>query len=183
MTRHTWTEEEKQLLIKLREEEGLTFSEMTKYFEGQTRQSLNTRYNHITKNKSNSKRTNKAWTTEEEEFLEKYYKEDYEFLMDNLPNRTRVAIAGKIAHLGLKRPSNEVLTEEGKRFILNNYKDLKQHELAESLNVDRGVVRRFLSKNKLTQPETVWKATKFEVDKDNIMTINVQLRKVKEGVN
>lgn len=179
MTKYNkWSQEELDLLVKLREVDKLTYEQIAKRMEGRTRQQVNTKYNYIKAKRGSQpcKRTNRKWTEAEIEILKQNYLKDYEEIMKLLPSRSRLSIIGKIAHLGLSRPNNALLSEEDKQFIRDNYLDMSQAELAKHLNVDRGVIRRF-KENENLNTQYIWDVVKFEPDKDDFMSINIKLER------
>ena len=179
MTKYNkWSQEELDLLVKLREVDKLTYEQIAKRMEGRTRQQVNTKYNYIKAKRDSQprKRTNRKWTETEIEILKQNYLKDYEEIMELLPSRSRLSIIGKIAHLGLSRPNNALLSEEDKQFIRDNYLDMSQAELSKHLNVDRGVIRRF-KENENLNTQYIWDVVKFEPDEDDFMSINIKLER------
>lgn len=179
MTKYNkWSQEDLDLLVKLREVDKLTYEQIAKRMEGRTRQQVNTKYNYIKAKRDSQprKRTNRKWTETEIEILKQNYLKDYEEIMKLLPSRSRLSIIGKIAHLGLSRPNNALLSEEDKQFIRDNYLDMSQAELAKHLNVDRGVIRRF-KENENLNTQYIWDVVRFEPDEDDFMSVNIKLER------
>lgn len=80
---------------------------------------------------------NQKWSDEEIEIFKKYYsilpKEEFAKL---LPNRTENAIICKGMNLGIRsyKYLSEKYSEEEKQFILDNYKNMTDQEMADALN-------------------------------------------------
>ncbi|MDK1672782.1 hypothetical protein QOK74_07850 [Staphylococcus saprophyticus] len=174
-----WSQEELDLLIKLREEDNLTFNEIATRFDNRTKDQVNTKYNYLKgkdKYKSNKLRNNKKWTSEEIDKLSNNYNEEIEKLIELLPNRTATSIKSKITHLGYSRSNNKVLSGEQEDYIRDNYMDMTQAQLAKKLNVDRGVIKRFKQKEGLIT-DYIWELDDIDTDKNNFMSINVKIKR------
>lgn len=173
-----WSQEDLDLLVKLRDEDKLTFEQIADRLEGRTKAQVNSRYNYlIEKNNFKTKKLNprKKWTDKEQEILVKNRFKKLDELLEMLPERTPRAIKSKLVNLGYSRKENK-LDEKMKQFIRDNYMEMSQSQLANELGVDRGVIRRFKNKEKLNG-EFVWTLEDINSDKDNFMSINIKMKR------
>lgn len=174
-----WSQDELDLLIKYREEEGLTFEQIADRLEGRTKAQVNTRYNYLMeKNNFKTKKLNprQKWTDKEQEILVKNRFKKLDELVEMFPERTPSSIKSKLVKLGYSRKENK-LDEKMKQFIRDNYMKMSQSQLANELGVDRGVIRRFKNKENLNG-EFVWTLEDISSDKDNFMSINIKMKRM-----
>lgn len=86
----------------------------------------------------------RTWTKEEIDILKEYYKiESVDAILKRLPRRTRDAIIGKAMQLGLRNYTKILFdwTEEQEDFLINNWKNMSDSQIAERLGRSSRSVR------------------------------------------
>lgn len=97
------------------------------------------------------------YNEKEDEIICKYYgqKDGIETILTLLPNRTRCAIILRAAKLGLK--SAYFISEEEKKYIIENYKTKTTRELASDTGLSIGAVQQLLMRLSLKKTERKYK--------------------------
>lgn len=182
-----WTDEEKKLLIKLKEVDKLKFKDMLPYFEDRTEQQLRSKYrnetvrlkNLATKQDNKNKITRAPWSEHDEQLLLENYDKDWDYLQEMFPDRTLIAIKRKITTMRKNR-KKIALTEEHKQYIHKNYKAMTTREMSEALGVNISTMTSYMNRENLKSANLAWFAESIELDEG---TFSVTVNFIKDEVD
>ena len=99
--RRSWSSKELELLLELRDERQLPWSEISEFFPQRGWQAIKTRYSIITRDPDRTKKKIKPWADEEKEVLLKLRKMGLSWgeIAEHIPGRSPKAVKRKYQHL------------------------------------------------------------------------------------
>lgn len=179
-----WTQEEEELLLKLKQQENIKYKDIVHHFENRTVAQLKSKFDAMMykeRKYGNPSKVIKSkewtrWTQEEEKLLLDNAHESWDVLEALLPNRTKKSIKHKLSHHKIVRQRSSI-TDEQKQYIRDNMHTITSKDIADHLNLSNVNVNRYM-KSLGVKPTYAYEITNVEIEHTSI---KVRLKKVLWG--